>query len=56
MQFNVSSQSFSAYVNDVNMFVIAVMEVVMNESRILVRKPLRKRQFEEHGGDGVFGK
>jgi hypothetical protein len=56
MQCNVSPQSFSAYINDVSMVGIAVMEVVMNEYRILVWKPLGKRQCEEHGGCGVFGK
>jgi hypothetical protein len=35
---------------------VAVMEVLMKEYRILVWKPLGNRQFEDHVGDGVFGK
>jgi hypothetical protein len=35
---------------------IAVMEMVMNEYRILVWKTLGTCQSKEHGGCGVFGK
>lgn len=44
-QCNVSSQNLSVYVNDVNMFGVAVMEVVENEYMTVVWKHLGKQPF-----------